>query len=58
MGKRLMRHLENLKKNGYETVELFSSISSFEFYENLGYRKISTYQDKDTGKSIKMRKML
>jgi len=59
MGKRLMTHLENLvKKNGYETVELFSSISSFEFYKNLGYRKISTYQDKDTGKSIKMRKML
>jgi ribosomal protein S18 acetylase RimI-like enzyme len=59
MGKRLMRHLENLvKKNGYETVELFSSITAFEFYKNLGYRKISTYQDKDTGKSIKMRKML
>jgi len=59
MRKVLMEHLENLaKRNGYKTIELFSSVTAFEFYKNLGYRKISTYQDKDTGKSIKMRKML
>jgi histone acetyltransferase (RNA polymerase elongator complex component) len=59
IGKSMMEHLENLaKKNGYKTIELYSSVTAFEFYKSLGYKRISTYQDKDTGKSIKMRKML
>ena len=59
VGKRLMKHLENLlKKKGYKTVELFSSVTALEFYKTLGYKAIGTYQDKDTGKSILMRKML
>jgi ribosomal protein S18 acetylase RimI-like enzyme len=59
MGRCLMKHLENLvKKNGYKTIELFSSVTAFKFYRNLGYKKISTYQDMDTGKSILMRKTL
>jgi len=59
IGTRLMKHLENLLKNkGYKTVELFSSVTALEFYKTLGYKAIGTYQDKGTGKSILMRKML
>ncbi len=59
IGRGLMKHLENLvKKRGYKTIELFSSVTAFEFYKKLGYRKIKIVQDKDTGKNILMRKRL
>lgn len=54
-----MKHLEDLvKKRGYKTIELFSSVTAFEFYKKLGYRKIKIVQDKDSGKNILMRKRL
>lgn len=59
IGRELMKHLEKLvKRNGYRTIELFSSVTAFEFYRKLGYKKIRTVQDKDTGENIVMRKRL
>jgi len=59
IGRELMKHLEkSVKRSGYRTIELFSSVTAFEFYKKLGYKRIRTVQDKDTGKSILMRKML
>jgi GNAT superfamily N-acetyltransferase len=59
IGRKLMKHLENMvKRSGYRTIELFSSVTAFEFYRKLGYKRIRTVQDKDTGKNIVMRKTL
>lgn len=59
IGRELMKHLEKLvKRSGYRTIELFSSVTAFEFYRKLGYKKIRTVQDKNTGKNIVMRKRL
>jgi len=59
IGKELMKHLERLvKRSGYRTIELFSSVTALDFYKKLGYKRIRTVQDKDTGKNIVMRKRL
>ena len=59
IGRKLMKHLEKLVKgSGYRTIELFSSVTAFEFYRKLGYKRIRTVQDKNTGKNIVMRKRL
>jgi GNAT superfamily N-acetyltransferase len=59
IGRELMKHFEKLvKRSGYKTIELFSSVSAFGFYRKLGYKRIRTVQDKDTGKNIVMRKRL
>jgi ribosomal protein S18 acetylase RimI-like enzyme len=59
IGSQLMKHLETqVMKRGYSYIELFSSVTAFEFYRKLGYRKLKVIQDEDMGEMILMRKML
>ncbi len=59
IGSKLMNKVENLaKKNGYKTVKLPSSLTSFEFYKKRGYKKIKILNSDKYGETIEMKKRL
>ncbi|UCD04334.1 MAG: GNAT family N-acetyltransferase [Candidatus Woesearchaeota archaeon] len=58
-GTKIMKHLEDIaKKNGYESVKLYSSITAYEFYKKLGYKKLKEVYRKGFGKGILMEKSI
>ncbi len=59
IGKRLMRKIEQqAMKKGYKSVELPSSLTAFDFYKKLGYKKVREKYEKNFGKTIIMKKYL
>ena len=59
IGSILMDKVESLaKKNGHKTVKLPSSLTSFEFYKQRGYKKIKILHSDDYGDTIEMKKKL
>jgi GNAT superfamily N-acetyltransferase len=59
IGKKLMVHLEKVMGDrGYVTSIVPSSITAYEFYRKLGYRKTKVINDEDSGRNIIMEKKL
>lgn len=59
IGSKLMDTVEDLaKKNGYKTVKLPSSLTSFEFYKRRGYKKVKMLHSEEYGDTIEMKKRL
>jgi len=59
IGSKLMDKVEDLaKRNGYKTVKLSSSLTSFEFYKRRGYKKVKMLHSENFGDTIEMKKKL
>jgi len=59
IGIEMMNHLERIaKKRNYKAVKLPSSITAYNFYRKLGYKKVRVILDKNYGKTMAMRKNL
>ena len=57
IGKKMIEYIEsNAKKKGIKTLKVSSSITSFEFYKKLGYKKIKSTIHKLLGETILMSK--
>ena len=59
MGRKMIEYIEsNAKKKGIKTLKVSSSITSFEFYKKLGYKKIKLSIHKLFGETILMSKTI
>lgn len=59
IGTRLMAQAENeVRKHGFASARVPSSITSVDFYKRLGYTKVKEKYEEDAGKIIIMRKQL
>ena len=59
IGAKLMQTVEkSAKKKGYKLVKVPSSITAYNFYKKLGYKKVKEVYHKDAGKNIIMKKRI
>jgi GNAT superfamily N-acetyltransferase len=59
IGTKLMSHIEvAARKRGYKSIRLPSSITAYEFYKKLGYKKVRDEYSREFGKAIIMGKSL
>lgn len=59
VGIKLMNHVETVaRKKGYKSVSLLSSITAFEFYKKIGYKRVGDVNSKEHGRGIVMKRRL
>ena len=59
IGTKLMNHIESVaRKRGYKIVSLPSSVTAYEFYKKLGYKKVRDEYSPQYGQAVIMEKSL